>query len=204
MYAAPSLLLAAVSGAYTRAHARRPLLTSMGLGCVIAGSGDAICQVQEGSGPLDYRRVCELGLVRGLVHAPMLYLYFPWLQRLLPGTSWPRVCGRVCLDSLVGSPVTLCVLFAATSTLKGRPQEAVERVRTQLLPTWYLGLHYWPAVHLLNFRFIPAPHQGLVAHFASVWWMIQVSAAANRRLPGAGVAVGQGEETISEPTTLAS
>ena len=177
-------MIGAIAGAYARAHARSPLGTSAGLGFVIAGTGDFLCQVQEGRGlaDLDQRRVGELALVRALVVAPMLYVYFPWLTSLCPGTAWPRVIARVGLDSVLGAPISLAVIFTATSALKGRPMEAGDRMRDQLVPTWVRGISYWPFVHLLNFRFVGPAHQGLVAHFASVYWMVLISAATNKEL----------------------
>ena len=177
-------MIGAIAGAYARAHARSPLGTSSALGFAIAGTGDLLCQLQEGRGAadLEQRRVLELALVRALVVAPMLYVYFPWLTSLCPGTAWPRVIARVGLDSVIGAPVSLAVIFTASSALKGRPMEAGDRMRDQLLPTWVRGISFWPFVHLLNFRFVAPAHQGLVAHFASVYWMVLISAATNKEL----------------------
>lgn len=184
--------MSALVAAYNRAVARRPLATSMTLGFFIAGLGDALCQAQEGCASLaelDARRVAELSAVRALVNAPMLHFYLPWLAALCPGTTLARVGARVLLDSLVGSPVNLCLTFAATSTLKGRPLETGARLQEQLVPTWVKGISYWPVVHFFNFKFIALPNQGLVAHVASVWWMVLVSRASNSQLPAAA-AVG--------------
>ena len=65
---------------YQRLNASHPLPMSMGLGCVIAGLGDAVCQYQEGASALDLRRVGELSVVRSFVYAPLLFIYFPWLH----------------------------------------------------------------------------------------------------------------------------
>ena len=202
------LALQAVSSAYARAHAARPLATSMALGAVIAGAGDAICQRVEGRrlageggapGDFSFQRVGELSFVRACVHAPLLFVYFPWLSRLVPGSTWPRVVARVALDSVLGSPLSLIVIFAATSTIKGRPQDAPARIREHLVPTWLLGTSYWPIVHLLNFKFIPPAHQSLVAHFASVWWMVQISAASNSKLAAQAAAAA----ALAAPATAA-
>ena len=123
--------------------------------------------------------------------APMLYLYFPALARVISGNTWSRVVARVAADTAVGAPVSLCIVFAATSAMKGKPEDTVSRIQDRLLPTWALGAQYWPFVHLLNFKFIHPAHQGLVAHFASVWWMVQISSASNKAL-GARGAKGEG------------
>ena len=180
-------LLASLAAAYQRHHAARPLLLSQALGFGIATSGDALCQLAlEGRPALDAARTLHMGLVRSLLMAPLLFHYFPLLSRALPGTSWPRVAGRVALDSLLASPAVTVATFAAFSALQGRPEDALPRVRAQLLPTWATGLCYWPFIHLLNFRFVAAPHQALVAHCASVPWNVVLSYRSNLRLGGGG------------------
>ena len=194
-------MLGSISRAYARANSSRPLTTSMVLGFIIAGTGDVICQVQEGRSleAVDVSRVGELSVTRAAVMSPFLYWYFPKLSSVLPGSSWPRVIGRVCLDQAVGAPISLTIIFFFTSTLKGRPMEVKERLQERLLPTWYQGATYWPFVHLFNFKFVPLPHQSLFAHFASVWWMIQVSSAANAMLTASPSAEAHAGSPIIAP-----
>ena len=183
--------LSSLAAAYHRAHAARPLLLSQALGFCIATGGDVACQLAvEGRPAPDALRTLHMGLVRSLLMAPILYLYFPLLARALPGTSWPRVLGRVALDSAVASPAVTAATFAAFSALQGRPGDALPRIRAQLLPTWATGLCYWPFIHLANFRLVAAPHQALVAHCASVPWNVVLSYRSNLRLAPGGPAGG--------------
>ena len=176
--------MASILALYTRAHASHPLLLSQTLGFSIAVSGDAACQaLVEGAPSLNTRRLLDMGAVRALLMAPILFFYFPLLSKALPGTTWPRVVGRVALDSAFASPLVTAATFTAFSALQGRPGDAVPRIQSQLLPTWATGLCYWPFVHLLNFRFVAAPHQSLVAHCASVPWNVVLSYRSNVALP---------------------
>lgn len=178
-------MLSALSSSYHRHHAARPMLLSQCLGFTIATCGDLLCQLGiEGAPFPDLTRTLHMGLVRSFLMAPVLHHYFPLLARALPGTSWPRVLGRVALDSALASPIVTAATFGAFSVLQGRPEDAAPRIRAQLLPTWATGLCYWPFVHLANFRFVGAPHQALVAHCASVPWNVVLSYRSNLRLPG--------------------
>jgi hypothetical protein len=163
----------------------------MGLGFVIAGVGDAACQlVVEGRAPaaLDARRVLNLALVRAFVMAPFLHVYFPWLSRLVPGSSLAQVAKRVAADQLLGPPLSLPLVFGAAALLQGRPASALPRLQEQLLPTWASGLCYWPLVHSYNFRRVPVASQPLFAHLASVPWNMVLSYRSNVPLGGAAVA----------------
>ena len=176
-------MASAILALYSRAHASHPLLLSQALGFSIAVTGDAACQhLVEGAPSLNPRRLLDMGLVRSLLMAPVLFFYFPLLAKTLPGSSWPRVVGRVAIDAAVASPLVTCATFAAFSALQGKPEDAVPRIQSQLLPTWATGLCYWPFIHLANFRFVAAPHQALVAHCASVPWNVVLSYRSNIRL----------------------
>ena len=183
----PTPMLAPLAASYHRAHAARPLLLSQSLGFCIATGGDLACQLAVEKRPApDLLRTLHMGLVRAFLMAPILYHYFPALARALPGSSWPRVAGRVALDSALASPAVTVATFAAFSALQGRPGDALPRIQAQLLPTWATGLCYWPFIHLANFRFVAAPHQALVAHCASVPWSMVLSYRANLGLEGGG------------------
>jgi hypothetical protein len=167
------------------------------LGGVIAATGDLICQTLfEGRSidAVDARRTGEMGVVRAFCMAPFLTWYFPWLARTIPGTTWPRVVARVCVDQAIGAPVTICGTFAATSALRGRPGDTFARVEQQLIPTWRIGASFWPFVHLINFKFVPPHMQPLVAHVVSVPWNAVLSLRSNVSLTsGEGISDGAGD-----------
>lgn len=129
-----------------------------------------------------WRRTLEMGIIRGVVLGPFLVYYFPFLSRLVPGTSWRAVLGRVAADQAIGAPVSITLVFVAAALLQGAPETALPRLQQQLVPTWQLGASYWPIVHTLNFRFVPLPHQPFVAHAASLWWNAVLSYEANLEL----------------------
>ena len=179
---------------YEHAVAHYPLSLSCSLGFVIASAGDVACQHLEGNSVLDpdlrghagsvydARRTLEMGVVRAFAMAPLLYVYFPRLYRAVPGTTWPRVFARVLVDQIVGAPVSIVLIFMASSAVKGRISDAPTRIREQMLPTWYEGIQFWPFIHIINFRFFAPTTQSLIAHVASLYWNIVLSRNANAKL----------------------
>jgi len=165
----------------------------MVLGGIIAGVGDIVCQrmfptdkplstttTQEPE--INYRRTFEMTLIRSFVMAPFLYVYFPFLARLVPGQDFHRVFLRVCADQAIGSPVSTSLVFAAACTLQGHPEDTFKRITENLIPTWKTGATYWPIVHSINFKFVPVPHQPIVAHVMSVYWNVILSYYSNSKL----------------------
>ena len=201
---------AALAAAYGAASGRAPLATNMALGAVIAGVGDAACQVAvEGrsAAQVDARRVLNLSLVRAFVMAPFLHVYFPWLSRLVPGARPWQVAKRVVADQVFGPPLSLPLVFGAAALLQGRPETAWPRLREQLLPTWGTGVFYWPLVHSYNFSRVPVASQPLFAHLASVPWNMVLSFRSNvplaQRAPGVAVD-GAGDKAAAAAVVLAA
>lgn len=162
----------------------RPALTNAATGFVIAATGDVGCQLylSDGEKRIDWRRTLDMALVRALVLSPFVSWYFPWLARLVPGSKPTNVLSRVLADQLIGSPVSICLTFAAVGVMRGEPEAIWPRIQSQLWPTWKTGATYWPFVHALNFRFVHVSHQPLVAHLASFWWNAVLSYRANATL----------------------
>jgi protein Mpv17 len=170
--------MAAVVAALTSAAARynellkaRPLTTNAVTGAVVASLGDIACQkLILGAPEWDARRTADMGVIRAVVMAPFLQLYFPFLARLVPGTTTPRALLRVLADQAIGSPVSISLTFAAASLLRGEPAAIVPRIRQELAPTWVNGAQFWPFVHFITFRFVPPAFQPLWTHCMSVYW----------------------------------
>lgn len=176
---------------YSAAAAARPFATASAAGLVIASAGDVACQhwLEPPGTPFNARRTLDMGLIRALVLAPLLQVYFPFLSWLVPGRTLPRVLLRVLADQAIGSPLTICLTFAASGVLKGDVAGILPRVSSQLLPTMWAGAQYWPFVHTANFLYVPVGHQALFAHVMSVWWNAVLSYRANKRLePDGGAA----------------
>lgn len=171
-----------VASLYTQSVAKRPLLTNAALGLVIASVGDVCCQHFFEQKEYDAKRTIHMGVIRAVVLAPFLHVYFPFLARLVPGKSFKSAILRVCADQCIGSPVSIALTFAAASVLKGEPMSFFPRVQEQLIPTMKMGAMYWPFVHTLNFRFVPVSHQPIVAHLASLWWNAVLSYRSNTAL----------------------
>lgn len=187
-----TMALSAFAARYNALAQQRPLLVNGVLGFIIAAAGDVAAQKYfEDSHPLDTTRTAHMGIIRMCVMAPFLSVYFPWLNRTVPGKTMPRVLARVALDQAVGSPVSITMIFAASSLLQGRPADLPARLQQQLLPTMQSGAMFWPFVHSLNFRFVPVHHQAMVAHVASVWWNAVLSYRANMKLHSSEVAAAQ-------------
>lgn len=180
-----------------------PLLTNAVTGFTIAVAGDIACQYYEqkydasrsvrfhtddlisdkddkGKVNIYLRRAIEMGGIRAVVIVPFIMVWYPFLVRACPGTSLPRVLGRVCIDQALGSPIVIGLVFLSNGILQGDIPTSIHRIRTQGLYAWWAGLHYWPIVHTFNFGLVPLQHQALFAHVASLYWNAILSYYSNK------------------------
>lgn len=158
---------------YERLLKKSPIVVNALTGFIVASIGDVVVQqVIEEKSRVDYKRTCEMGLIRAAVITPFVAVWYPALVAASPGTQWRHVLPRIMIDQIVGSPIVISLVFLSSAILKGDSmQSAQSRFNSQLLPTWKRGLQYWPIVHLITFGIVPLAHQPLWAHFASVYWM---------------------------------
>ncbi|RKP12122.1 hypothetical protein BJ684DRAFT_11963 [Piptocephalis cylindrospora] len=126
------------------------------------------------SSGVDPRRTIRFALY-GMAMTPLVHTWFTLLDRSFPlpglhspnmgktnGTSvalpgmWTQVLKRVAADQLIYAPFGLLVFFTAMGLFEGHDLNGVRRkIRDNfshgLLANWAV----WPAVQLINFRYVP-------------------------------------------------
>jgi protein Mpv17 len=113
------------------------------------------------------------------------------MERLIPGAAWTPVVGKVITAALV-APMNISLTFTFLGALKGHSAEVIEKkVRLDLGSTWATGIMYWPAVMLLNFRFVPLQHRATAGSAFGTLWHIYLSKQANKVVGVDDIRVGE-------------
>ncbi|KAI9229985.1 MAG: hypothetical protein DHS80DRAFT_13127 [Piptocephalis tieghemiana] len=127
---------------------------------------------------VDHRRTFRFAMY-GMAMAPLVHTWFSFLERSFPlpdpsasgtwmggkgnGTSgvmpsgmWGQVLKRVAADQLIYAPFGMLVFFTTMGFFEGHDLPGIRRkIRDNfthgLLANWAL----WPAVQLINFRYVP-------------------------------------------------
>ncbi len=190
---------------YQQILTTHPFAVNSATGFGIAVAGDVICQGIEGK-PYSFRRTMELGIMRAAILAPILTVYFPFLSRLVPGTTPSKVVQRVIADQIIGGAVIHPIVFFSMCCLQGKPETFPERMQEHYLPTLATSFCYWPFVHYFNFSRVPLQHQSGVAHVASILWSVVLSYRASAPLPTmeAGKSSSVGMREVSQTLALDS
>jgi hypothetical protein len=163
-----------------------PMTTNATTGFTIAAAGDVVCQYYEqkldktriksaesieiSAVKYDWIRALEMGVIRAVVIVPFITVWYPFLIYACPGSTIPRIIGRVAIDQSIGSPSVIVLVFVSHACLHGDPWSSIDRIYKQGGNAWAAGLQYWPFIHTINFGLVPLRHQALVAHVASLYW----------------------------------
>ena len=170
---------------------RYPIQMNVCTGFLIAAIGDVAAQHYENQQKfspeshqqpeifeINVRRAIDLGMIRAVIIAPFISVWYPFLARRFP----TNLLAKIALDQSVGSPVVISTVFLCSAILRGEGAEScARRLREDFFATWCFSLQYWPLVHMITFGgLIPVTHQPLFAHAVSVPWNSVMSYYANK------------------------
>lgn len=78
------------------------------------------------------------------------------LEWLFPGTETRMVLGKMAMDNLVYTPLSILIFFTFLSLSQGLDKERLKRdLAKNYLPTLKTSLMVWPLASIVNFLLIP-------------------------------------------------
>lgn len=177
---------------------KQPYLTRIISSGIVGGSGDVLIQLlQRRDDPtikFDWRRLSVFTTVAALYIAPVIYLWFGYLNKLpFPaGMSQLSKAGiMTLLDQTFGAVVISAGFFyffemvqhlvppypkeRTVNFIQAGHESNVRNLWDTLVVNWYC----WPLINFVNFMFIPAQFRVLFSNFAAVGWNCYLSKKAN-------------------------
>ncbi|KAJ8354875.1 hypothetical protein SKAU_G00224420 [Synaphobranchus kaupii] len=118
---------------------------------------------------VDWSQTARVGLVGFCFHANFNYNWLKGLERMWPGGGVKRVAGKVFLDQLIASPVTISAFYVGLSVLEGT-QDPFEDWRDKFWTSYKTGVVYWSTMQAVNFSLVPPVARTVfVGGIALVW-----------------------------------
>lgn len=68
-------------------------------------------RLSEGRGDIDLRQTARVATVGFCFHANFNYHWLRWLERMLPGSGFRVVAGKVVVDQLIAAPLTISAFY---------------------------------------------------------------------------------------------
>lgn len=118
-----------------------------------------------------------LGLIRG----PTIHAWMEMLTRLFDAMGFktpaaqaspPAVLGKMACDQLLFAPLHMLYYFFAIGLLEGRSTaETQVKLSREYLPLMKLNWSVWPAVQVINFKYLPPHLRVLFANVVGIGYM---------------------------------
>jgi protein Mpv17 len=171
--------------------ASRPILTQAVTTGVLFATGDTMAQQlveKKGFKNHDLSRTGRMVFYGGCMFGPAAVKWFGFLQKkiVIPGKPNLQIVARVLTDQTVFASTNLFCFLSTMALLEGTdPRKKLESTYFNALSkNWMV----WPVVQMINFKFVPLPHQVLFVNFVSlgkshIWtWITVLEADMSHRL----------------------
>lgn len=198
----PLPLTTRVWTAYTNALEKRPLTTKVTAASLIFFTSDTATQkLMDPEADWDLARASS-GAVFGVIATTYLHFWWGFLERSI-GSLVPVARSRllntaikVFVDQSAGAPLYIYTYYIITNTVQKLSSDPTQKVvdvleeteskaRHMLWPTMLKHWRVWPAVHSLNFYFVPLQHRVLLQNTVLVGWSGYLSHLNKSGLPPA-------------------
>jgi len=142
-----------------------PIPTKMVTSGTLFGAGDGIAQYMDGTAKVkgyNTDRTFKAVIWGGVIFAPIAHVWYnKVLEVFIPGTSTRAVLTKVALDQTIWGFFinSLYLSYAAVYINHGDLSSAKRSVETKIWPLMKANWVLWPAVQLVNFKFVPPPLQ---------------------------------------------
>mmetsp|Transcript_98903 Transcript_98903/g.251056 ORF Transcript_98903/g.251056 Transcript_98903/m.251056 type:complete len:242 (-) Transcript_98903:301-1026(-) len=168
-----TVAVTALWAAYLAALASQPVITKAVTSAVISSFGNLFCQiVVEGRGTVDAGRLLRFALLNAFYVAPVLHVWFGFLNRQIPRPGLAGAALRMLPDQLLVSPIFnfgfLFLLFSSSGTL-------VVPSATDLWECIVSSWKLWPVANLLIFWLVPPDLQLLAGSLVNLLWSVYIS-----------------------------
>ena len=160
---------------------------SIGASCSV---GDAVCQHLSSSSEWDAKRTASFAASGLFVLGPISYGILTTATRLVPGTSTLELVRRIVLIQAIEPfrmgiflPTTVLLSGAAESKpLKRSIDQAIEKVRSDALPTALRSWCVFTPVLFISFRYMRPENRVPLLACVGAAWNSYMSYVAHRRL----------------------
>jgi hypothetical protein len=132
------------------------------------------------------------------VFGPAATTWFGLLQRhvRLPGRPNAEIVARVACDQGLFAPTFIGIFLSSMALLEGGSPS--EKLAASYLPALQTNYLLWPAVQLINFKFVPLHHRVLCVNVVSIGWNCYLSFLNSGGGEGGGSKVLEEVEALTE------
>jgi len=170
-----------------RTFQQRPLLANIVTFTGLLSAGDVTSQVIENKGLKNFKfeRLGNMATMGVVYYGPVLFYYYRYLDRKLPGKDRKTILVKMFIDQVIYTIPSLCVFYLLLGKLEHKTwEDSKAELRQKFLPTYVTATMFWPAVQVINFRFVSPVFRVSYVSVASYAWLTFLSYIKNQpKLP---------------------
>jgi protein Mpv17 len=180
------LMLRRLVASYSRLSVERPYATNIVVGGFLWGAGDVISQKFERKLNVDWKRVARMSLYGFACAGPIYCWWYRILERktaFLAHSATKHIALKVLADQVIFEVPYLAFFFAATSLIGGEPlSQAKKKINDEYVETYLIDCAIWPALQVINFRYVPARYTAAVVNGFNLIWISYLSYVQHKHL----------------------
>lgn len=167
----------------------RPLVKNAATIGASMALGDTICQKmqhdpEQSETWWDKERTKTFGFVGTCISGPISYCWLQQVEHMFPGTDMRPILQKTVTNAGWAFIVSLPLMFTTFTLLKGGTfQDAVKKVKQDLVPTFNAGLVYWPFMNILLFKFVSLGARPFANSCCGIAWNIYLSSQTAKKVP---------------------
>lgn len=141
------------------------------------GVGDATAQYispdPKLKGNYDYVRTFRMCFHGGVIFAPMVSQWYKLINNKIsiPGRPFAEALVRMTADQTIWAPFGIASFYVSMGVLQGHSWDNIkDELRSKYYTTMVGNYMVWPAVQIVNFRFMPLEYRLLFVNVVSIAW----------------------------------
>lgn len=119
----------------------------------------------------DWMQPLRFAIYGGLFTAPTLYGWVRIASIIWPKTNFKTSVIKAVVEQLTYGPAALICFYFGMSLLEGKSvDESKEAVNSKFLPSWKVGICFWPVLQTINFCWVPEKNRVPYVSMCSFVW----------------------------------
>lgn len=161
-----------------------PVLNKSVVSMLLFSASDLLAQfAAEKKKRVDVPRLARMAAYAALIDAPLSHHWYQGLDQAMPGSTGKEVLFKVALSQVVWEPVIVSVLVLSNVAMRMQPPSAwIGELKQKLVMTVKVSWRVWPAIHVLNFCYIPPSQRVAFCSLANLVWVAYLSVVTNKQV----------------------
>ncbi|XP_014243456.1 mpv17-like protein isoform X2 [Cimex lectularius] len=120
--------------------------------------------------PIDKAMLVRYAVVGSCINSNILYFWFIWLERKVPGKSLKSIAVKLLLHQFLMTPPFLAAFYLSMSIMEGK-DDLLAELREKFVPTFQTSCGFWLPAQAINFLVVPPMARVVYVATCSFIWV---------------------------------